>query len=349
MEINRNNYELFVIDFLEGTLSEEEVISFELFLLENKDIENEIKNLNNISLEPVNIVFDDKLKLKKTEFSDELNCTYFEELCVRKIEDDLSIEQYNDFNKIIKEKKENKIIYQKILKTKLKPDLKKIFTSKGKLKKTVFLSRNFFYSMSSVAAAILFVFVSINFFSVKQKEYQALNINNTSGNYVINRDFKIENNEFSQDVNYNLGFVYPVNEIVNNSVDSSILTGYINLHDKSNIESIERIETRMIASVKTIDEKNILKSSSYQQPKLTLVEKYDYTKVLIANIFERKIKSAEEIVNNPIDLAQTAINGYNSLTESSLKLEKVYDDEGNFVALNLSSEKFDFSTNKIGR
>lgn len=65
-EINISNYENFVVDYLDGNLSVDEVLCFEEFLLENPIIREEIKDLETVVLSPDTIDFDRKDFLKKT-------------------------------------------------------------------------------------------------------------------------------------------------------------------------------------------------------------------------------------------------------------------------------------------
>ena len=67
MKINRNNYEAFLIDFLDGTLDAVLVAELMLFLEANPDIREEFDGIEDVSLESQNIHFTEKDFLKKTE------------------------------------------------------------------------------------------------------------------------------------------------------------------------------------------------------------------------------------------------------------------------------------------
>ena len=67
MKINKLNYENFVIDYIEGTLSVELKKDFDLFLEKNADVYEEIKDyISAPILEESNEIFTDKKSLKKT-------------------------------------------------------------------------------------------------------------------------------------------------------------------------------------------------------------------------------------------------------------------------------------------
>jgi hypothetical protein len=64
--INRENYEEYCLDYLEGNLSEDLKSEFDEFINENPDLENEVQDVELFYLtEPENIVFSDKKSLMK--------------------------------------------------------------------------------------------------------------------------------------------------------------------------------------------------------------------------------------------------------------------------------------------
>lgn len=348
MKITINNYEEYIIDFLEDSLPDDVRIEFEMFLRENPEIADEINGFENISLQPETVIFDDKNNLKKTEFSDILNCTYFEELCIRKVEGDLTDEQYNDFKIILNKEKKNQKIFQQISSTRLKPDLNIIFSEKKSLKQSNVLNRRMLWAITSVAASIVFIFVILNFINFNNNSVNTLSAKTEFSSGENIRTIKVIVLSNQNQITSNKAIIV-LND--SNKTDVEVVVNDVNIvkRDNPEIENIERIETCLLSNnqIETIDFNPVIIRNNPE--KLSLFEVYDYTKQYLTSKFTKKIETTEELLNNPIDLAQTAITSYNNLTESSVKLEKVYDENGNVVALNLSSEKFDFFTNKIGR
>ena len=70
VDINRSNYELFVIDYIEGNLDTIDMESFATFLDSNPDIKNEFNELESITLETENIIYKPKSELKKNRLLD---------------------------------------------------------------------------------------------------------------------------------------------------------------------------------------------------------------------------------------------------------------------------------------
>ncbi len=67
MKLNRENYGIFIIDYLDGNLSEAEKNKLLLFLDVNPDLKNEFKNLEKFTLSKPTVSFPEKEKLKVPE------------------------------------------------------------------------------------------------------------------------------------------------------------------------------------------------------------------------------------------------------------------------------------------
>ena len=89
MKINRKNYELFFVDYLDGKLSHSDQLELMAFLSVNPDLEEELNMVRDIKIEPENISFSAKNSLKKNEAT-EISIEKFQELCVSKIEKTIS-------------------------------------------------------------------------------------------------------------------------------------------------------------------------------------------------------------------------------------------------------------------
>lgn len=93
MKINRNNYELFFVDYLDGKLSHSDELELLAFLAANPDLEEELNLVRDIKIEPEKITFNAKDSLKKKEIVPEISQERFNELCVGKIENILNAEE----------------------------------------------------------------------------------------------------------------------------------------------------------------------------------------------------------------------------------------------------------------
>jgi len=357
MNINRDNYEIFVIDFLEGNLSEKEMIAFQLFLSENDDIKNEVEGFDEVNLVAENVVFSEKTNLKKTEFSDNINCSYFEELCITKIEDELTLEQHKDFNKLINESNNNKEIYNQFVKAKLSPNFNIIYKDKKKLKKYFLSTKSILYATMSIAASLIFIFMIIKSIDNKNTNYQAFNSNKNFNEYNSHRMvFEKKSSDNSKLQNINKAQNKIVNTIIPNITElqnneNQIAENNVTAlkRETENILSVEKISTNKISTIYDTNQTIELAYNPNVAEQLNVYEKYQHTKELITSTIKNKIDKTRETEFTAFEIAETAIKGYNNLTESDVKLQKILDENGNMAAINITSSNFDFFTNKIGR
>ena len=63
--INKNNYEAFLLDYMEQNLSADMVAELMLFFEQNPELQHELEELDEITLPSETIVFDGKNDLKK--------------------------------------------------------------------------------------------------------------------------------------------------------------------------------------------------------------------------------------------------------------------------------------------
>ncbi|RLD63866.1 MAG: hypothetical protein DRJ01_02590 [Bacteroidetes bacterium] len=134
MNINRNNYESFFLDYFDGSLSpEQEELLFE-FLSKNSDLKYEFDNFENINLCVDDVTFPDKKNLKKELISTDK----FNEYCIDKLEGKFSPNQEKFFKDYLKTHPDSRGDYELYKKTILQPDLSIVFENKQKLKKIDF-------------------------------------------------------------------------------------------------------------------------------------------------------------------------------------------------------------------
>lgn len=115
VEINRNNYETWFVDYLDGNLDEKLVDSFIEFLQKNPDLKAELKLFESVSAVPENLTFSGKSKLYKTKYDHEAE---FNEAAIAEIEGDLDEEETAVFEKYLAahpEKQKDKQLFEKTI------------------------------------------------------------------------------------------------------------------------------------------------------------------------------------------------------------------------------------------
>jgi len=338
MKITKHNYEEFILDFIEGKLSENDNILFQKFLDSNPDVENEILNFENVILPEENIVFEEKYLLKKTEFSQNFSGNYLEELCIADIEKDITDEQKKDLENIFTEFPEKIAVYDSFKKTKLIPNLEIKYTNKEKLKKKHVLMRpNFVYFASSVAASLILFFsiIGLNKNEVyKTRSYSQIENRFENNKTVFTKtlvsktDLQVSNNKLEKTI-YNSSKIDNPTNVIDNQID-------IVLRKDDNLDKI------VVSSPK------LQKEYEHEILNFNTKENFeDYNKMAMhqseKNFFEKK--GIEKI--NAWNVAQVAVNNYNNLTENNVSLDGKFDRDGDLKAVSFNSQVFGFYTNKV--
>lgn len=109
MIINRNNYETMVIDYLEGNLLNDDHAAFELFLINNPDIQEEVSGLMEATFPLDDISLGDKSFLKKNSV---LEFEKIDMLLAKKLEGGLTDEEDQFLNPLLENDEEVKKSWQ---------------------------------------------------------------------------------------------------------------------------------------------------------------------------------------------------------------------------------------------
>jgi len=162
MKIDRSNYEIWIIDWLDGLLNEDEIGRLQFFLNENPDLKTEYDELTLISLTPGNQSFTHKNNLKKT--SSDITEEQFEYLSVGYLENDLSNDQKIELKESVEHDLSRKKTFELIQKTRITPPEALYKNKKKLLRKTAYqkVLRLSLIGLSSAAfiALALFTYIS---------------------------------------------------------------------------------------------------------------------------------------------------------------------------------------------
>lgn len=230
MEINRNNYEVFFIDYFDGNLSDNSIKDLFLFLDNNNDLKLEFENFSIITLDNENVILEQKDLLKEITPETKLESENFEKFCIAFIENDLTKNQIKVFDSYKKSAEQIKTL-EFYKKTKLVSDNSIVFESKNSIKRTSIFNikyKTFIQATYYSVAASILLFIVFSF----------LNQNNILKNY-NNRITaeKIHSNEIDTYYdNYNKDKKGIVQE--NNSVQKAST-----FKSKKRIKEINKIET----------------------------------------------------------------------------------------------------------
>ncbi|MEO5570126.1 MAG: hypothetical protein ABIT08_17445 [Bacteroidia bacterium] len=173
MKINRNNYEIFFLDYHEGNLSEDMKKELFSFLDKNADLKNEFENFEMVELPPSTIFYADKKSLKR-EFNTKEN---YQQYLIAKLEGDITKDEQNELNKYLFQHPEFQKEEKLFALTKLVPDVSVVFPEKSKLKRAIPIyagNRKAFY-FSIAAAACILLLLGVYFLRTNTNEVMQAN------------------------------------------------------------------------------------------------------------------------------------------------------------------------------
>ena len=130
MNITRNNYEAFFLDFLEGNLEEDKVDLFLDFLEQNLDLKTELQQYENVVLPEKQVVFWGKQQLYKG-VADRVHI--LDNKAIAYLEGDLDGEEKKLFELYISNNPELEAEYRLFARTKLTPDTRIKYPNRKKL------------------------------------------------------------------------------------------------------------------------------------------------------------------------------------------------------------------------
>jgi|GEM_PF-2191956 len=175
MQINRKNYEAYILDYWEGNLDQNGIDDLALFFRQNPELKKHFVNFREFHLQPdESIVFDRKDDLKKIEVQQvgEINQENYEEWIIASQEGDLSTQEQKQFEEFIDRNPAVQKEVSLFLVSVLKPDESVVYHSRETLKKNI----PFYYQKAllwpvSIAAMLVIIF---GVFSILKNETQTI-------------------------------------------------------------------------------------------------------------------------------------------------------------------------------
>lgn len=163
MKPDRSNYEIWLIDWLDGNLDEIRTEQLMEFLEQNTDLKEEAELLSSARLIPENHIPLMKSGLIKTPA--DLPLRQVEYLSVAYLENDLSSVQADELRESISSDQEKRKIFDSVQKTKLKPK-HSVFTDKNKLLRKTQAQKVYILAVRSLSAAAAVIFLLMTLFTL---------------------------------------------------------------------------------------------------------------------------------------------------------------------------------------
>jgi len=152
MKIDRSNYEIWLIDWLDGNLNDSQIEQLQHFLTGNPDLKEESDELTIFRLNPAGKSFLHKNQLKKT--AADLSLSQFEYLSVAFLENDLSAEEKSELLESIEYDQDRKISFDLVQKLRLFPR-NLSYKHKNRLKKRTIAQNAIRWSLAGLSAAAI--------------------------------------------------------------------------------------------------------------------------------------------------------------------------------------------------
>jgi len=343
--ITRDNYEAFIIDYIEGTLSKHLATAMEEFLSRNPDIKIEMEEFENVLIMPETIQMPDKWNLKKVPYFFEGN--YFDHLCIAKLEGDISTSELKEFNTIVLENPEMGKEYMLYEKTIIPIENSIKFVNKNVLKHyTIGTGKQFVYSVLSIAAALMIFYSLFRYIATDETLVGQLAIQSKT----IPQISITPKTELKQIIN-------PANK-VNSTLplsksDVFCTTNKVSANSLIAGTTIQQINNKTIILVNQSNTKiemeyikiqsNILDNNIVNSPKTDSINNQEYAS--IKEYVKEKFKA--EVLNQlptekitVLSVLQAVVNGFNKLTGKSIKVDGKYNDQGKIQMLALEGDEF---------
>ncbi|MDY6801015.1 MAG: hypothetical protein SVU94_07300 [Bacteroidota bacterium] len=354
-EINRHNYEVFFIDYMDGNLTPAQEKRLWSFLKENPDLKKELEDFELFNIQNEKQPFPEKHQLKKTGLLDEANSSVFDEICIGYIEGDLSLKEESTFKEYLNSNPGKSKVLKIYKQTKLKADTLILFPDKEKLKKSgmVFALKRL-YPYIAVAASILLLLAAYLFVPQKSNEsfsnqVAVFETNPSQENLKI---LELTEKPASTNKPLPLAEAEKQSSLTEDKEDQSLQSTEVLEEERFRVTAIEALPIQPIKKEESTlklakgDHGITNNTADYFYAQYNQVPEYkNLTTFLAESVSERLIDTPqnENKKFELFDLARWSVKGINWLTGSNITLEKQYNKDGEAEKINFNSKLIAFS------
>lgn len=357
MDINRSNYEIWFLDWLDGNLNCHQEKELYEFLDQNPDLKEEFNDISKASIPVPEYLFKSKENLKKTP--EEITDSQFEYLSAAYLENDLTDSHKSEIIVIIEKDNEKKRIFELISKTRLTPPAV-TFRNKKKLTKITPAQKIIRLSAIGLSAAASIILIISIFFP----EPENFNVNNSAEAKVI---APLKESQKSIQKNTEREERAPVKKTIpvlkKNNKSTEDLSDYSqvivaslvqeyktdSLSDYKNSGSgISLIQSVNFSGISQRTDNFTLTASTLNFNELTAEADDGRSKIgkYIAKTFREKILKEKTPHDTPLkgyEIAEAGVTGINKFFGWEMALEKKNDENGNLKSVYFSSRMLKFN------
>jgi hypothetical protein len=351
MKIDRSNYEIWVIDWLDGNLSDIQAAQLFNFLEENPDIKTEFGEIENVRLKPEKNQITDKTKLTKSV--GEISETQFEYLCAAFLENDLSGDQHRELLQMVKTDPWKKKTLGLISKTRLAP-VHTVYPNKNRLFKRTVLQSAARLSVMILSAAAVITLAFILYFT--RTRDLPLKFDSTARATVHDSSQKVLPEMSIPEKEPVRKTEPPVKKTINRaaSVQQALKMAVLNSENTETKDSsaarseilIEKVSALPDVDLKSEVPENLI-AFNYSLTPEPVDEDRPKIGRFIAKTFREKFLRDKTPAESPLkgyEIAKAGVAGLNKLLGWEMALDERKDTEGNLKAVYFSSKLLKFNT-----
>jgi hypothetical protein len=352
MKIDRSNYEVWIIDWLDGNLDETRIAELQLFLSENPDLKTEAEELSITKLTPSDTHLSHKENLKKSPAN--LSETQFDLLSAAYLEKDLSPDQEEELMELIKKDPEKKRIFDLIQKTKIST-LSITYPKKSKLYRRSVRQKIIRFSLIGLSAAAVITAVILNFRQTPVvtpvttlKTARSIVADSITRPAPLKASDKIKPADRSilKESRSETLLASAVQTAVTASDRENTPEDTINRTSELPSEIIRKLPVILTAELKPESLQNTL--IAYNSPEAIVADDDGRSKLgkFIARTFREKILKEKAPKDSPLrayEIAEAGVSGLNKLLGWQMALDKRNDENGELKSVYFSSKILKFN------
>jgi len=343
ININRNNYEQYFVDYLDGNLSQQDEQQVVLFLEQNPDLKEELEEFEQIEIVKDEIAFSNKSSLKKQTVLSGL-ATNFDEICIASIEGDLKETQELELSEFIEANRDRQRDYDLFKLTKIPLDKTVVYSQKAELKKKERTGFKLHYAIYSAAASIILLIGLWILLPKADKQIQQQHIAEV-------KEEPKNSIEKQKETLVRIEKIDPISTYIKETKLDISRVRVEEIHVEANRElysmpKIASLDVKVNTGNEIFSEQlaNVKNKNYNTDNSLETNEKVFTVRSFLASRFnDRVLNKKDKDKIEWFDVAQASVEGFNKLAGTNMSLERKYDQNGNPDKTEFTSKLIAFS------
>lgn len=341
LHINSDNYEVWLIDYIDGKLSDDEVVAVQHFLASHPHILSEMNELSGIELRPEKdsfYPFKERLRRAPAPFDD---LSEYDYLLAKVAEQELSVDEQRQLYNLSKKSDEVTADFRCMSRIKLRPD-DEVYPYRSQLYRKSLITTGLWWK--TAAAAVLIFFFLSDRGMIDQSVSPTMVAYRPDTEVTVGADATVEHNPVDKEAVSGIVAVAATGkQMTHTVVVQSTSAGEENVQEKAT-DVIPAITPRLKTPV--IVENFYL--NSYEEGLSLMLPHYLKNRRLLAS--SEGAEEAEELAREemPMELTTKTTRLLGRIAPFNLAYTRKYNEEGRLVAINVKSDNFELEQ-RVGR